>query len=80
VLWRDHQQVLLCAGLSGAVEESQLRLFSGSVDAASDAAEQSPTQLAAKEALRVVALGMERAVTAGRKQSVESIEAQGHLQ
>lgn len=77
VLWRDHQQILLCAGLSGAVEESQLRLFSGSADTLAGTSEQSPAQLAAHEALRVVALGLERAVTVGRRLSVESIEAQG---
>lgn len=85
MLHRDHQKVLFCAGLSGAAEECQQRIssFSSFSDNRSDGAhseaqqQQQQQAVAAQEALRVLAAGMERAVVSGRGRSVESIEAQG---
>jgi len=80
-LLKHHQQILLCAGLSGAAEESQHRIsgmsgMSGSSDSAAPAGSFTAVD-ATQEALRIVGTGMERAVVMGRKLSVESIEAQG---
>lgn len=70
---RDHQTLLLCAGLSGAVEEAQLRFANRAPEgeAGSDA------QQVALEALAVVAAGIERAVRMGRGLSLEEIDSQG---
>lgn len=72
-LHRDHQKMLFCAGLSGAVEECQVRFAAASQQDAHGA----DLYTGAQEALRLVAVGLERAVVLGRGRSVESIEAQG---
>lgn len=77
-LLRDHQLLLLSAGLSGALEEAQLRL--SSADAPSADAPAGATRSAvsgASEALAVVAQGMERAVRVGRGRSLDEIDSQG---
>lgn len=73
-LYRDHQQLLLSAGLAGAVEESQLRLSNSFSEGSSSTATSTTPQ---QEALRLIALGMEDALTQARGVSLSAIEAQG---
>ena len=84
-LLRDHQLLLLSAGLSGALEEAQLRLSSAESNASTTSESTTyPTTTSATgalngavEALTVVAQGMERAVRVGRGRSLEDIDSQG---
>ncbi len=88
-LLRDHQLLLLSAGLSGALEEAQLRLSSAesntNVNTTGDSSYPSTASASASagvlggaaEALAVVAQGMERAVRVGRGRSLEDIDSQG---
>ena len=83
-LLRDHQLLLLSAGLSGALEEAQLRLSSAESNANTTFESTYPSTTSATgalngaaEALTVVAQGMERAVRVGRGRSLEDIDSQG---
>ena len=84
-LLRDHQLLVLCAGLSGSVEEAQLRLSNSSTAAAIGGggaagmgdADIAPGTTALAQALQVISGGIETAVRIGRGLSLEEIDSQG---